>query len=593
MKRSEINNKYKWDLSHIYKTDELWEQDFKRLKEILPSFQDLKQNMTDSAKNLANVLRKQDEALLLRDKLTFYAQAHRDEDNTNTKYQAMTDRAQSISAEASEYTSFIAPALLKENAETLERYTMEEPELKDYKFFIKNIIRKKKYVLSESEEKILSMSEDFAQGAEYVYDMLCEADMQHGSVVKDGKEIKLTHSKFIDLMQDKDRKLRKEVFEKFYKSFRDSINTISTTFSTSIKKDVFYSKVRGYENSLSSSLFEDNVPVALYDKLINTVHDNLGAMHEYVKTKRKVLGLSEIKMYDIYVPLTNESNRKYSYEQAMDLVIEALQPMGKEYISLLERARDERWIDVYESEARSSGAYSWGPYDIHPYVFLNHMDDLDSAYTIAHELGHAMNTYYSNKNQPYATSEYAMFGSEVASTVNEVMLTLYLLDTTAGEFRKYVLNQYLEGFRTIVFRQTMFAEFEKNTHAMCEAGTPLTKESISKLYAQLNQAYHGDVMQTCDIISLEWARIPHFYMSYYVYAYAIGFSAAVMIANGIYQQKPGALEAYKEFLKSGGSDYPLELLKKAGVDFIDGNPIENCMETFVEVLNEFKREMGV
>lgn len=593
MKRSEIDNKYKWNLGDIYETDELWEQDFKKLQDILPTFKDLKQDMTKSAKNLANVLNKLEDAEFLCEKLVTYARMHRDENNADSKYQAMTDRAMSMYVAVSGEASFVAPTLLKEDEARLESFIAEEPELSDYTFMIRNIIRQKKHVLSEGEEKILSMSTDFASGAGDIFTMLNNVDIKFGSVIKDGEEIQLTHAKYLELMQDKDRQVRKDTFKTYYESFKNNINTIAATYSTSVKKDVFYAKVRKYKNALDSALFADNVPEELYDKLINVIHDNFGTMHDYVETRRKILGLDEIAMYDIYVPLVAEVDKKYSYEEAIDMVIEALQPMGEEYLDLLKRARDEAWIDVFESEGKTSGAYSWGPYGTHPYVLLNHRGDLDSVYTLAHELGHAMHSYYSHENQPHATAGYKIFVAEVASTVNEILMSLHLLDTTEGDLRKYVLNHYLDQFRGTVLRQTMFAEFEKITHAMCEAGEPLTQESLSAKYAELNRAYHGDVMKTCDTISLEWARIPHFYRAFYVYKYATGLSAAVMIANGIYQKKPGVLEAYKEFLKSGGSDYPLELLKKAGVDFIDGNPIENCMETFAKVLGEFKTEMGV
>lgn len=593
MKRSEIDSKYKWNLSRIYEKDEMWEQDFTKLKEILPSFQDLKQNITKSAKNLAHVLTKLDEASLLRDKLLFYAYVHRDENNADSTYQAMTDRAISLSVEMSSETSFVAPSLLKEDKAKLERFITQEPALSDYTFMIRNIVRKQKYVLSESEEKLLSLSEDFASGASEIYSMLCDVDMKLGSIVKDSEEVKLTHAKFLELMQNRDRQVRKVTFKTYYESYKNNINTIAAAYSTSVKKDVFYAKVRGCNSALSSALFEDNVSEKLYDKLISVVHDNLNILHDYIETRCKILSLDEMGMYDIYVPLVAEVNKKYSYEQAIDMVIEGLKPMGEEYLGLLKRARDEGWIDVFESENKTSGAFSGGVYGTHPYVMLNYSGDLDSISTIAHELGHAMHTYYSNENQPYAKAEYTIFVAEVASTVNEILLILHMLDTTDGDLRKCILNHYLDEFRILVCRSTMFAEFEKATHAMCEAGEPLTQESLSAKYAELNRTYHGDVMKTCDTIALEWARIPHFYGDFYVYKYATGFSAAVMIANGIYHQKPGVLEAYKEFLKSGGSDYPLELLKKAGVDFIYGNPIENCMEAFAQALLEFKAEMGV
>lgn len=593
MKRNEIDQKYKWNLGDIYATNEEWEHDFQALQKMLPTLKDLKQGFTDSASNLANALTRIDEAALLCERLFVYAKMRRDEDNASSEYQAMTDRAMSLYVAVSGESSFVAPALLATDEQTLERYITEENRLEDYAFMIRDIIRQKKHVLSEGEEKILSMSADFASGARDIFTMLNNVDLTFGTVDKNGEQIQLTHAKFIELMQDQDRTVRKEAFETFYKSFQGSINTIAAAYSTSVKKDVFYAKVRGYDSALQKALFADNVPISLYDELIGCVHDNLDIMHDYVAARQKILDIDDIAMYDVYTPLVLDTNEKYSYEQAMEMTIRALAPMGEEYISLLQRARDEGWIDVFESEGKTSGAYSWGPYGTHPYVLLNHRGDLDSVFTLAHELGHAMHSWYSQENQPYPMASYTIFVAEVASTVNELLLTRHLLDNSDGNLKKYVLNHYLDQFRTTVLRQTMFAEFERITHQMCEAGEPLTHQNLSDKYRALNALYYGKDMKTCDTIALEWARIPHFYNAFYVYKYATGFSAAVMIASGIYDRKPGVLEDYKVFLKSGGSDYPLNLLKKAGVDFTGGEPVKNCMKAFGTALDQFKQIMNV
>ncbi|MDD5017679.1 MAG: oligoendopeptidase F family protein, partial [Eubacteriales bacterium] len=387
--------------------------------------------------------------------------------------------------------------------------------------------------------------------------------------------------------------VRKDAFETYYGAFRGSINTIAASYATSVKKDVFYAKVRGYDSALAKALFTDDVPASLYDGLIGCIHDNLDVMYDYIDTRKTLLDQDDIAMYDIYAPLVPDTDTQYSYEQAMDVTTDALSPMGEEYISLLKRARAEGWIDVFESEGKTSGAYSWGAYGTHPYVLLNHRSDLDSVFTIAHELGHAIHSWYSEQNQPYPLASYTIFVAEVASTVNEILLTKHLLDTAGGNLRKYVLNHYLDQFRTTVVRQTMFAEFEKISHAMCESGEPLTHETLSIEYANLNKRYYGDAMKTCDTIAIEWSRIPHFYNAFYVYKYATGFSAAVMIATGIYEKRPGVLEAYTDFLKSGGSDYPLNLLKKAGVDFNGGAPIKTCMQEFCSALSDFKKIMNI
>ncbi len=593
MKRTEINDKYKWNLGDIYASDSDWEKDFAELQGLLPTIKNLKQGFADNAQNLAKALQRIDELSLMCERLYVYAKMRRDENNSNSLYQGMTDRAMSLYVAVSGETSFAGPTLLQQSDETLERYLAEEKALEPYAFMIRDLIRQKKHVLSEKEEKLLSMSGDFASGIRDIFTMLDNVDLKFGTVNTPEGPVQLTHAKFIELMQHKDRQVRKDAFETYYSAFKGAINTIAATYSTSVKKDVFYARVRDYESALSKALFADNVPEALYDGLISCIHDHLDIMYDYIDTRRQILGLNDIAMYDVYVPLVQDTGKKYSYEEAMDLVIEALAPMGNDYVALLKRAYNENWIDVYESEGKTSGAYSWGAYGTHPYVLLNHRDDLDSVYTIAHELGHALHSYYSDENQPFSLAGYTIFVAEVASTVNEVLLTRHLLKNGDESLKKYVLNHYLDQFRTTVLRQTMFAEFERISHAMCEAGEPLTHEALSAKYKALNALYYGDAMNTCDTIAIEWARIPHFYNSFYVYKYATGFSAAVTIATGIFEGKPGVREAYLEFLKSGGSNYPLELLKKAGVDFEGGAPIKSAMESFRQSLDEFKKVMGV
>lgn len=593
MKRNEIDDNYKWNLGDIFASDADWENDFTRLQGLLPALKGLKEGFAQSAKALADAMVRIDEASLLCERLYVYAKMRRDEDNANALYQGMTDRAMSLYVTVSGETSFVAPALLKLPADTLEQYIAEEKALAPYAFMIRDIIRQKQHVLSENEEKLLSLSSDFASGARDIFTMLNNADLKFGTVSTPEGPVTLTHAKYAELLQHKDRQVRKDAFDTYYSAFSGSINTIAATYSTSVKKDIYYTRVRGYESALARALFSDDVPVSLYDTLIGTIHDSLGTMYDYIETRRKILGLSDIAMYDIYVPLVADIDKKYTYDQAMDLVTQALSPLGDEYIALLKRARTERWIDVYESDGKTSGAYSWGAYGTHPYVLLNHRDDLDSAFTIAHELGHAMHSYYSDEAQPFPLAAYTIFVAEVASTVNEILLTKYLLDHADEALKKYVLNHYLDQFRTTVLRQTMFAEFERISHAMGESGEPLTHEALSQKYAELNRLYYGDGIQTCDTIAIEWTRIPHFYNAFYVYKYATGFSAAVAIATGIYEGKPGVRDAYFEFLKSGGSDYPLNLLKKAGVDFAGGAPVKACMQAFAAALADFKTVMGV
>lgn len=583
MGREEVDQKYKWKLEDIYATDADWEADFKKLEGEFGCISRIEKELTQSAESMAKSLKKIDELSLTMERLFVYARMRRDEDNSNAKYQAMTDRALGLSVRFSSLLAFVNPKLLEMDENTLRGYAGEHEGLADYRFMIRDLLRQKKHILSEKEEKLLAMSSDFSGGAHDIFTMLNNADLTFGDV--DGQE--LTHGSYIVLMQNKNRETRKKAYETYYQSFKDHINTIAAAYSTNVKKDIFYAKAREYDSALDKALFGDNVPKALYENLIKTVHDNLSVLHRYVDLKKRLLGLDEICMYDIYAPLVPDLKNDYSYEDAREMVLKGLKPLGEEYAGLLKASFDEGWIDVFENKGKTSGAYSWGVYGTHPFVLLNHRGDLDSVFTIAHELGHAMHSYYSNRNQPYATSGYTIFVAEVASTVNEILLTHYLLGNSTGDLRKYILNHYLDQFRTTVIRQTMFAEFEKITHEMAAAGQPLTPESLCNLYGDLNKKYYGPGMTYDDTITYEWSRIPHFYNAFYVYKYATGFSAAVQIAGDLLRNRNTG--AYKKFLSSGGSDYPLDELKIANVDLVGGEPVEACMRAFEKALDEFEK----
>ena len=450
MKRNEIDDKYKWDLGPLFPSDAEWEKGFAKLQGMLPGLGALKESLTSSAATLAGALEKIDEASLLCERIFVYAKMKRDEDNGNPKYQGMADRAWSLYVAVSGETSYVAPTLLKENEERLLGFIAEEPRLAPYAFMIRDLIRQKQHVLGEAEEKLLSMSAEFAAGARDIFKMLESVDMKFGTVKTPDGDVQLTHAKYLELMQHRDRAVRRDTFETYYSAFRGNINTIAATYSTSVKKDVFYARVRHYGSALEQALFGDNVPVSLYDTLIETIHESLPVMYDYVEARKKILGLADIAMYDIYVPLVGDTDKKYSFEQSMDMVTEALSPLGMDYLALLKRARDEKWIDVFENEGKTTGAYSWGAFGSHPYVLLNHRSDLDSVYTIAHELGHAMHTYHSDEAQPFPTAQYTIFVAEVASTVNEILLTRYLLDHGDAALKKHVLNHYIDQFRTTV-----------------------------------------------------------------------------------------------------------------------------------------------
>ncbi len=587
-KRSEIDPHSLWKIEDIYASDTAWEADFKRLSELLPELPRLKEGFADSAKNLFSALKKIESAQMLGEKLFVYAKMRRDEDNANSTYQAMTDRAMTQHVQMSSMLSFVSPELLKKAPDTLRGFLAEHSGLKhEYTYMIEDLIRNKPHVLSEGEEKLLSMSTEFAGGAQQVFTMLNNADMKFGTIDDDGEQKELSHASYIGFMQSDNRTTRRNAYEAMYSAYKANINTIAAAYATSVKKDIFYASARGYGSALERALFSDNVPVALYDNLIKAVHDNLSTMYAYIDLRKKVLGIDDIGMHDVYAPLVPGVQGDYPFEKAKAMVKSALSPLGDDYAKLLDQALNDGWIDVYENEGKLSGAYSWGTYAVHPYVLLNHDNRLDSVYTLAHELGHAMHSWYSNHAQTFSNAGYTIFVAEVASTVNEILLTKYLLaNETDTDQRKYILNHYIDQFKGTVVRQTMFAEFEKISHAMQESGEPLTAESLSVKYRALNQLYFGDAVDSDDFIAYEWARIPHFYRAFYVYQYATGFSCAITIAANILKNGETAVKAYKDFLKSGGSAYPLEELKIAGVDLISGEPVAVCMQEFKNALTE-------
>ncbi len=587
--RAKINPKYKWKLEDIYKTDKDFEQDFIKLEELTKQIPQIKEKLTKSGKDLYQCLKQMEEMEHIASNLYVYARMRKDEDNTIAKSQEMAERAMACNIKLSGALSFVSPMLLTLKSETIEEYIAKEKGLQEYDFMLRHLIRGKKHVLSAKEEKLMSMSAEISSAPKDVFNMLNNADLVFGSIKDEkGARVNLTHGSYIVQMQNENREVRKRAYNTFYKAFKSHANTIATTYFASVKKDCFYAKARKYKSAITKALFSDNVPESLYNNLIKTVHKNLDTMYEYLNIRKEKLNLNKLAMYDIYTPLVFGVDAKYPYDKAMDMVTEGLCVLGSEYTSLLKASRKDGWIDVYETKAKTSGAYSWGVYGVHPYVLLNHREDLDSVFTIAHELGHAMHTYFSNKSNCEAKAGYTIFVAEVASTVNEILLTHYLLNTIKDKAqKKYILNHYLDQFRTTVHRQTMFAEFEQKTHATWEEGTPLTKELLCEMYGSLNAKYYGKDVTSDNTITYEWARIPHFYNAFYVYKYATGFSCAVQIATDILNGKKDAVKNYISFLSAGGTDYPLELLKIANVRLETGEPVNICMQEFKRALGEF------
>jgi oligoendopeptidase F len=590
-KREEIDPKYKWKLEDIYASNDQWERDFNKVKQLLGEIVKFKGTLAHSAKQLLLCLKFAEKLQSLNGKVFVYARMRRDEDNGNPIYQALTNRAMSLNTEVYAAVSFIIPEIISIPEEKLKSFLESDRELKIYIQYIGDILRQKQHILSEREEEILALSTEIANAPSDIFTMINNADIKFPSIKdENGIEVEVTKGRYIKFLESRDRRVRKDAFHALYSSYKRQKNTIASTLGNSVKKDRFYAAVRKYNSSIEASLDADNIPVKVYDNLINTVDKNLNLLHRYLGLRKKALKLDELHMYDLYVPIVEESRKDIPYQEALVLVKKGLHPLGKEYLGYLENAFESGWIDVCENQGKTSGAYSWGTYLTHPYVLLNYQGTINDVFTIAHEMGHAMHSFYTNKTQPYIYSDYRIFVAEVASTVNESLLMSYLLGNTNDKNEKaYLLNHYLEEFRGTLFRQVMFAEFEKITHSSVERGEALTTQTLSRIYRELNEKYFGSGTVIDGDIEMEWARIPHFYSSFYVYKYATGFSAAVSLSQQILNEGKQAVERYMEFLSGGSSDYPLELLKKAGVDLSKPQPVQDALNVFEGALSELER----
>lgn len=592
--RTEIPDKYKWRLEDIYAGDDQWEQDFRKVEEMTGQVEAYRGKLGESARSLLEAFRAREKINELNEKVYTYARMRRDEDNTNAVYQALSDRAESLSARVQTAVSYFVPEILELPAETLERFIQEEPGLELYRFALEEIRRQKPHTLSAVEEQIIARAEEVTQAAANIFRMINNADITFPPVKdEEGKEVEVTHGRYIQLMESSDRRVRRDAFASLYSSYRKLINTLAATLGSSVKKDVFYARVRRHPSALQASLFADNIPVEVYENLIQTVRKNLPLMYRYIRLRKKMLGLDELHMYDLYTPLVKDIKWDIPYPKAVEMIREGLAPLGDSYVETMVRGINSGWVDVYENKGKTSGAYSWGPYGVHPYVLLNYQDNLNNVLTLAHEMGHAMHSYYSYKEQPYIYAHYKIFTAEVASTVNESLLVNYLLNTVTDRHRKlYLLNHYLEQFRGTLFRQTMFAEFEKIIHEKTESGEALTPELLCSVYRGLNADYYGPEIVVDREIELEWARIPHFYTAFYVYKYATGFSAATALTRQILEQGEAVVSRYLTFLKAGDSDYPLNLLKAAGVDMTTPQPVQEALDLFGELLDQMEELAG-
>ena len=588
-KREEVSDKYKWDLSKIYKNKEELNKDIEVIKTKVEELLKYQGNLVKDSKNLEEATNKYFEISRLIDKIIVYSHMKRHEDLSVSKNEALVGKVDKFCDEISEKLAFYTPELLNEDYEIVEKYLKENPNLQKYAFMLEDLFREKDHILSLEQEEMMARLGEIFSIPENTFHVLDDVNLKFQNIKDEaGKEVALTNSNYSVYIKSNDREVRKQAFESLYNSYNSFKNTFASLLKGNIKSNFFVSNSRHYNSPLEMSLYGDNIDKKLYLNLIEKVHNNLDIVHDYMKTRKKVLNLEELHMYDVYAPLVENSEKEYSYEEAKDLVIKALSPLGETYIKDLKTLFDSNCIDVYHNENKRGGAYSWGCYETLPYVLLNYEGKFTDVSTVAHELGHSMHSFYSCKYQDYHDSGYPIFLAEIASTVNEILLNKYCSQNAkTKEEKAYYLNNLLENFRTTLIRQTMFAEFELKIHDLEQEGVSLTEEVLSETYLELNKLYFGEDVISDDLIKLEWARIPHFYTSFYVYKYATGISVAARIASDILNHKEGALENYLEFLSSGGNNYPLEILKKVGIDIVNDDTIDKALELFRETLEEF------
>lgn len=588
MKRTDIEEKYKWKLEDIVESDKKWETLFTELTDGADALTKYSGKLRN-AESVLSCLRDSDEQGKKLERLYAYAKMRHDEDTKDAKYKSMCDRIENLYVKISAKNSFLVPELSALPEAELSKLA-KDLRLSDYDYFLNKIIEDKKYILSEKEERLLALGGEVFGSFSEIFSMIDNADIKFDDITdKDGKEYDLSHAKYSLYMQNPDSVLRENAFKAYYKPYIDNIHTIAQVYSSNVKKDWYLAKARGYDSCMQKALKGEDVDSSVYDNLIESVGKGLKPLHRYVALRKKILKKDILHMYDMYLPIVDNAKLELDYEDACKLVKKALAPLGEGYEELLDTAFSERWIDVYESSGKRSGAYSFGSYVSHPFVLLNYEKTTHDVFTIAHELGHSLHSYYSNKKQPYAKADYTIFVAEVASTVNEVLLLKHIIASTKDEnIKKYFLSYYLDMFRTTLFRQTMFSEFEAIVHKMTEEGQPLGNENMSEIYLKLNKKYYGSAVTHDEEIKYEWSRIPHFYRSFYVYKYATGITCAVSIAKAILSEGDPAVKRYKEFLSLGGSDSPVKLLQIAGVDLTGKQPFDDAMQEFEETLYQLE-----
>jgi oligoendopeptidase F len=594
-KREEISEQFTWNLEDIFATDQEWESEFEEVKQLLPGITEFQGKLSDSAETLYNALQKQDEITKRLSKLYTYAHMRYDQDTTNSHYQGFNDRAANIATQVSSALSYIVPEVLAMSEEKVAAFVRDYEPLQLYKHALDKVNRERPHVLTKEEEIILANVGEVTNSSSNTFGMLNNADLKFPTIKdENGEEVEITHGRYIRFLESDDRRVREDAFKAVYETYGNYKNTFASTLSGTVKKDNFYARVRKYDSARQSALNSNNIPEKVYDNLVKTINDNLHLLHRYAALRKKVLGLDELHMYDLYTPIVKDVKMEISYEEAKDLIVKSLEPLGSEYVNIVKEGYEKRWIDVHENAGKRSGAYSSGAYGTMPYILMNWQDNVNNLFTLTHELGHSVHSYHTRANQPYPYGNYSIFVAEVASTCNEALLNNYLLKVTEDKKKRlYLLNHALEGFRGTVFRQTMFAEFEHAIHEKSAGGEALTPELLTKVYYDLNKKYFGEEIVIDKEIGLEWSRIPHFYYNYYVYQYATGYSAAASLSKQILDEGESAVTRYLEFLKAGSSDYPIEVLKKAGVDMTTSKPIEDALAVFENILTEMEELLSV
>ena len=592
-KRSEVPEELTWRLEDIFPDTDAWEEELKEACALAEQTASFEGKLAQSAKELLGVMKAYEACILKLDRAEGYAHMRHDEDTGNAQYQALMLKVQSLWVQIMEKLAFLEPEILAIPEEELKRFFEEQPELKAYEVTIREIVRMRAHSLSKEMEQLLASAGEMAQAPSNGFGMLANADLKFPSVTdRDGNEIQISNGRFVPLQKSPDRELRKAVFEKFYTRYSEFANTWAALYDGQVKQQLFYARARKYPSAFEAAVDANHVDPAVCDRLFDSVHAGMDKMHRYVALRKKLLGVEQLHMYDVYVPMVSDYDRRISYEEAKQISLDALSVLGEEYVSVVREAYENRWIDVKENEGKRSGAYSSGVYGVHPYMLLNYTDTLADVFTLVHEMGHSMHTWYSTHSQSLLNSRYKIFVAEVASTTNEVLLLEYLLQRAKDKKEKaYLINHYLDSFKGTLFRQTMFEEFERKTNMLAQQGTPLTAQLLSETYLELNRQYFGSEMVSDPLIAYEWCRIPHFYYNFYVYQYATIFAAAVAIAHWILEEGESAVKPYLTFLKSGCTSDPVSLLRIAGVDLSTSRPVDEALEVFGKAIDELEQLM--